>query len=68
MPVDFVKKDETVELYLLPGGYGVSYGGVDYYPGDVFKADKATAARLIGNAQAREATDEDRKPKTTPKK
>lgn len=49
-----------IEIILLPGGYGVAYGGADYYPGDIFTADKATATRLINNAQAREATDEDK--------
>jgi hypothetical protein len=48
------------EIILLPAPYGVSYRGSDYFEGDIFTVDDATAKRLVHAGQAREATEEDK--------
>ena len=54
-----ISKGET-EIILLPAPYGLSYGGADYFGGDILTVDNGTAARLIETGRAREATDQDK--------
>ncbi len=42
------------------GASGIAYGGEDYFAGDIFTVDAATAARAIRESLAREATTEDK--------